>query len=168
MINISRKLKWANNNEKEEKVNYFHKVFTRKTIKPHCKSTLFITCLFPLVLSCYSQVWLFAIPWALQAPLSTEFSWQECWSGFPCPPSGDLPDSGIESMSSATPWTVAHQAPSNHGISQARLPEWVAIYYSRGSSLTRDQTYTSCIGKINSLSPSHQGSPVLVLVPPQC
>ena len=111
MINISRKLKWANNNEKEEKVNYFHKVFTRKTIKPHCKSTLFITCLFPLVLSCYSQVWLFAIPWALQAPLSTEFSWQECWSGFPCPPSGDLPDSGIESMSSATPALQADSLP---------------------------------------------------------
>ena len=72
------------------------------------------------------------------------------------------------SDSSATPWTVAHQAPSNHGISQARLLEWVAIYYSRGSSLTRDQTYTSCIGKINSLSPSHQGSPVLVKVAQSC
>ena len=27
----------------------------------------------------------------------------------------------------ATPWTVAHQAPSVHGISQARMLEWVAI-----------------------------------------
>ena len=26
-----------------------------------------------------------------------------------------------------TPWTVAHQAPSVHGISQARMLEWVAI-----------------------------------------
>lgn len=51
VINISRKVKWANNNEKEQKVNYFYIVFIRKTIKPHYKSTLFITCLFPLVLS---------------------------------------------------------------------------------------------------------------------
>ena len=26
-----------------------------------------------------------------------------------------------------TPWTVAQQAPSDHGISQARILEWVAI-----------------------------------------
>jgi len=24
------------------------------------------------------------------------FSWQECWSGLPCPPPGDLPDPAIE------------------------------------------------------------------------
>ena len=69
------------------------------------------------------------------------------------------------SNSSATPWTVAHEAPSNHGISQERLLEWVAIYYSRGSSLTRDRTYISCIGKIDSLPPSYQGSPVLRVSP---
>ena len=33
-----------------------------------------------------------------------------------------------------TPWTVAHQAPLVHGISQARILEWVAISFSRGSS----------------------------------
>ena len=36
----------------------------------------------------------------------------------------------------ATPWTVAHQVPlfsSVHGISQARIMEWVAISFSRGS-----------------------------------
>ena len=35
----------------------------------------------------------------------------------------------------ATPWTVAHQARSSvHGISQARILQWVAISFSRGSS----------------------------------
>ena len=36
-----------------------------------------------------SHVWLFAILWTVthQAPLSTEFSRQENWSGFPCLPS---------------------------------------------------------------------------------
>ena len=30
------------------------------------------------------------------APMSMEFSRQECWSGVPCPSPGDLPDPGIE------------------------------------------------------------------------
>ena len=33
---------------------------------------------------------------AHQAPLSMEFSMQEYWSGFPCPPPGDLADLCIE------------------------------------------------------------------------
>ena len=45
----------------------------------------------------------------------------------------------------ATPWTVARQAPLSMGILQARILEWVAISYSRGSSLLRDKTYVSCI-----------------------
>ena len=39
---------------------------------------------------------------------------------------------------------------SVHGILQARIPEWVAISFSRGSSLPRDRThisYISCIGR---------------------
>ena len=43
-----------------------------------------------------------------------------------------------------TPWTVASQTPSVHGISQARILEWVAISFSRGSSQPRDRTHVSC------------------------
>ena len=45
-----------------------------------------------------SRVWLFTTPWtvARQAPLSMGFSRQEDWSGFPCPPPGDLPNPGME------------------------------------------------------------------------
>ena len=32
---------------------------------------------------------------ACQTPLSMGFSRQENWSGWPCPPPGDLPDPGI-------------------------------------------------------------------------
>ena len=32
-----------------------------------------------------------------------------------------------------------------HGILQARILEWVAIPFSRGSSQPRDQTHVSCI-----------------------
>ena len=44
-----------------------------------------------------------ATPWTIapQAPLSVGFSRQEYWSGLPCPSPGDLPNSGIESMSPA-------------------------------------------------------------------
>ena len=50
-------------------------------------------------------VQLFATPWTVagQAPLSMEFFRQEYWSGLPCPPPGDFPDSGIEPMSLMSP-----------------------------------------------------------------
>ena len=49
----------------------------------------------------FSCVQLFATPWPVtrKAPLSVGFSRQECWSGLPCPPPGDLPDPGIEPAS---------------------------------------------------------------------
>ena len=34
---------------------------------------------------------------------------------------------------------------SVHGVSQARIPEWIAISFSRGSSRFRDWTRVSCI-----------------------
>ena len=50
-----------------------------------------------------SHVRLFATPWtvAFQASLSTEFSRQEYWGGWPFPFPGHLPDPGIEPRSSA-------------------------------------------------------------------
>ena len=35
--------------------------------------------------------------------------------------------------------------PSVHGISQARILEWIPISFSRGSSQPRDQTHISCL-----------------------
>ena len=35
----------------------------------------------------------------------------------------------------AIPWTVAHQAPLSMGFFQARILEWVAISFSRGSEI---------------------------------
>ena len=45
---------------------------------------------------------------------------------------------------SATPWTVVPGF-SVHGIFQARVPERVAISFSRGCSWPRDRTRVSCI-----------------------
>ena len=55
------------------------------------------------VLSRFSHVRLFATLLTItrQAPLSMGFSRQEYWSGLPCPPPGDLPNPGIETMSLA-------------------------------------------------------------------
>ena len=52
-----------------------------------------------------SRVQPFASPWTVahQAPLSTGFSWQEYWNGFPFPPPGDLPEPGIKPMSLVSP-----------------------------------------------------------------
>ena len=57
------------------------------------------------VLSRFSHVQLFVTPWTIahQAPLSMGFSRQEYWSGLPCPPPGDLPDSGKEPTSLMSP-----------------------------------------------------------------
>ena len=58
--------------------------------------------------SLFSHVQLFATLWtvACQAPLSMGFSRQEYWSGVPCPPPGDLSDSGIEPRSLGSPLLV--------------------------------------------------------------
>ena len=45
----------------------------------------------------------------------------------------------------ATPWPVVHQASPSMGILQARILEWVAIFFSRGSSQPRSWTQVSCI-----------------------
>ena len=57
------------------------------------------------MLSHFSHVQLFATLWTVahQVPLSMGFPRQECWSGLPCPPLGDLPNPGIEPVSLMSP-----------------------------------------------------------------
>ena len=45
----------------------------------------------------------------------------------------------------AIPWTCSLPNSSAHGIFQARIQEWVAIPFSRGSSWPRDRTPVFCI-----------------------
>ena len=47
---------------------------------------------------------------------------------------------------------------SVHGILQARILEWVAISFSRGSSQTSNQTQVSCL-QADSLLTELQGKP---------
>ena len=57
------------------------------------------------MLSHVSCVRLFVTLWTVahQAPLSMGFSRQEYWSVLPCPPSEDLPNPGIKSVSLMSP-----------------------------------------------------------------
>ena len=66
-----------------------------------------------------------------------------------CPVISNWIESGDECMLNcvqllATLWTVVHQTPV-HGISQAKTLEWVAIFFSRGSSWPRGRTCVSCV-----------------------
>ena len=74
-----------------------------------------------------SCVPLFAILWTVagQAPLFMGILRQEYWSGLPCPPPGDLPDPGIETVSLLSPalagrfytTSATWEAPLEYGIS---------------------------------------------------
>ena len=57
------------------------------------------------MLSRFSHVQLFVTPGsvALQPTLSMGFSWQDYWSGLPCPPPEDLPNPGIKPTSLVSP-----------------------------------------------------------------
>ena len=72
-------------------------------------------CMHPKVLQ------VFATPWTVahQTPLSVGFSRQECWSGLPCPPPGDLPDPGIKAVSPSTPALQVDSLPLSHEGSPA-------------------------------------------------
>ena len=68
------------------------------------------------LLSGFSRVRFFATPWTVahQAPLSTGFSRQDHWSGWPCPSPGDLPDPRIESVSPEAPASKADSLLLSH------------------------------------------------------
>ena len=103
------------------------------------------------------------------SPPSTGFSRQDYWSGLPFPSPTDFPDQGIESgcpafqadsllseppgkpLEEKMKFTQSCLAPCNPmdytapGILQARILEWIAFPFLRGSSQPRDQTQVSCI-----------------------
>ena len=54
----------------------------------------------------------------------------------------------LVAQSCLTPWNTMDCRPpgsSVYGISQARILEWVVIFFSRGSSQPRDWTQASCL-----------------------
>ena len=91
----------------------------------------------------FSHVGLFATLWTgtCQAPLSTGFSWYEDWSGVPCPPLGDLPNSGIKPRSPALQTDASPSEPPgkplgdvllllSHSVVSDSLQSWTACQAS--------------------------------------
>ena len=97
--------------------------------------------------------WLVATSWSTGAvetpslPYLSELHILSTWSSFAV-------SSYQVSDFLATSWSV-HQAPSVHGISKARILEWVAMPSSRGSFPPRNGNCISCTGR---RVLSHQGS----------
>ena len=117
-------------------------------------------------------------------PLSMGFSRQDYWSGLPFPSPGDLPNPGIFRPRSpdcrqilyylshegspgkpllccalCSPMDSSSPSSSVCGISQARILEWVVIFFSRGSSQLKDQICISGIGRWILLPLVHQEGP---------
>ena len=76
------------------------------------KESIRVKCL----LNHFDRVQLFATLWtiACQAPLSMGFSRQEYWSGLPCPPPGELPNSGIKPASPGSLALQVNSSPLSH------------------------------------------------------
>ena len=99
-------------------------------------------------------IYLFSTALGLVATLGLSLhcsGWVSHCGGFSCRGAPALELLGFsESVSSsvmsdsAIPWTAAQQAPLSIRILQARILEWVAIPFSRGSSQHRDWTQVSC------------------------
>ena len=85
-----------------------------------------------------------AILWTVahQAPLSVGFSRHECWSGFPCPSPGDLPDPGIESASAVVPALQADSLLLGHWGS----PEKKSVQQQRPSTAKKKKKKKKIFG----------------------
>ena len=79
------------------------KICLLKQLKHNEKYKLESQIIMKLKVKLLSCIRLFQTPWTVahQAPPSTGFSRQECWSRLPFPSPGDLPDPGIEPRSPA-------------------------------------------------------------------
>ena len=67
----------------------------------HTHTYVYICMRVKLLQSCPTHCSLWTV--ACQAPLSMGFYRQECWSGLPCPPPGNLPEPGIKPASLMSP-----------------------------------------------------------------
>ena len=99
--------------------------------------------------------------WALKIP-SRSLPTPHCFQSLRASPSLDGNSESEVAQSCPTLWNPVDCSPSCsfvHGIFRARVLEWVAISFSRGSSWPRDRTQVSCIVSKTLYRLSHQGSP---------
>ena len=101
-----------------------------------------------------SHVRLFATPWTVahQAPLSMGFSRQEYWSWLPFPSPGDLPDPGIEPLSTALAGGFFIAEPSRKPIAKRKhLRKYWRSLPEEGPCLCSCQSPGSVYAQVNLL-----------------
>ena len=96
------------------------------------------------------QLCLFAFAWTIagQVPLSMGFPRQEYWSGLSFPSPGDLPCSGIEPVSPASPALAGGffiTEPPGEPMTLCSNCPFTCLSLSRRHALWRQGPYTSCI-----------------------
>jgi len=100
---------------------------------------------------CSYLVWLRALPGGghiSQPGWIPDWELRGGWQGTLRAGTSSLLSSALVTQSCLTlcdPMNCSLPGPSVHGILQARILEWVAISFSRGSSWFRDWTWVSCI-----------------------
>ena len=88
------------------------------------------------MLSHFRCVWLFATLWtiACPAPLFTGFSWQEYWSGSPCPLPRDLPVQGLNPcLLSLLHWQIGSSPlapPGKLNINDEWSKLWLILFHT--------------------------------------
>ena len=112
-------------------------------------------CLCVCVCELLGRVRLFATPWtaALLAPLSTEFSRQEYWSGLPCPSPGDL------SHSRQTLYCLNHQGRSFYNATCQNLKLWTMTTNSQSHRKMRISTRNKETHRLRKPACPHTESP---------
>ena len=86
--------------------------------------------------------------WSSPSPQSLEYMINLSWNCDPAVTSAKVKSENEVTQSCPThcsPMDCSLPGSSVHGILQARILEWVAISFSRGSSQPRDWTWVSCI-----------------------
>ena len=76
-----------------------------------------------------------------------EFSRQEYWSGLPCPPAGDLPDSGVELVSLTSPALAGRFSTTN--------VTWEALYFKQLQENFKKQGKLKRIKELSWWIPTH-------------
>ena len=129
------------------------------------------------MLSCFSCVRFCVTLWtaANQAPLSTEFSRQEYWSGLPFPSPGDLPNPGIKPGSlmspalagrfftSSTTWEAQDRYICRYIFSTHNRKTYLMFLICKGKSCFHERqkiTILSISPSVSLFSPSSLPSPL--------
>ena len=89
-----------------------------------------------------------------------EFSWREYWSGLPCPPPGDLSDSGIEHRPPTLQVDFLLSEPPGKPLTMSNITHLLLLCYTRVSQCLTSDFSLLCFKTLLSIQLSHIKLPV--------